>query len=114
YDEKKFDPGKEWSGQCISVARIAVKDLDDPEGNARRWDGEKFNANYNAPGAPVASLQIPMEQGGVPASSSSAGVYWGPSVRLDDYLSCWAMLMGKATGPSWAGSSIYISFNNNK
>ncbi len=24
------------------------------------------------------------------------------------------MLMGKVTGPSWAGSSIYISFNNNR
>ena len=24
------------------------------------------------------------------------------------------MLMGKVTGPSWAGSSIYISFNKNK
>jgi hypothetical protein len=24
------------------------------------------------------------------------------------------MLMGKVTGPSWAGSSVYISFNKNK
>ena len=28
YDSTKYDAEKEWSGQCISVARIALKDLD--------------------------------------------------------------------------------------
>lgn len=114
YDEKKFDADKERSGQCISVARIALKDLDDPEGKAKRWDGKGFNADYHGVGVPIESLQIPKQEGGGSASSGSAGFYWGPSVSWNDYLNCWVMLMAKATGPSWTGSDIYISFNKNE
>jgi len=114
YDEKSYSADKEMSGQCISVARIALKDLDDPEGKSKRWDGKGFNADYRAPGAPIASLQIPKQEGGGPASSLSAGFYWGPSVSWNEYLNCWVMLMAKATGPSWKGSSVYISFNRNR
>jgi len=114
YDEKNYDADKEWNGQCISVARIALKDLDVPTGKAKRWDGSQFNAGYNNPGAPITSLKIPKEDGGGPASSATAGFYWGPSVSWNSYLDCWVMLMGKATGPSWSGSSVYISFNKNK
>jgi hypothetical protein len=114
YDEKNFEADKEWSDQCISVARIALKDLDDPEGKAKRWDGKGFNAGYNSAGAPITSLQIAKQDGGGPASSANAGFHWGPSVSWNDYLNCWVMVMAKATGPSWAGSSIYISFNKNK
>ena len=114
YDEENFEADREWRGQCISVARIALKDLEEPEGKAKRWDGKGFNAEYNGIGMPIASLQIPKQDGGGAASSSSAGFYWGPSVSWNDYLNCWVMLMAKATGPSWAGSSIYISFNKNK
>jgi hypothetical protein len=114
YNEKDFDPAKEWTGQCISVARIALTDLDKPEGKAKRWDGQAFNADYNGVGAPITSLQIAQAQGGGPASLGTAGFYWGPSVSWNDYLNCWVMLMGKATGPSWMGSSVYISFNKNE
>jgi hypothetical protein len=114
YDEKSYDANKEWASQCISVARILLKDLDDPEGKARRWDGKGFNADCNNAGVPIPSLQIARNEGGGPASSPSAGLYWGPSVSWNEYLNCWVMLMAKATGPSWAGSSIYMSFNKNK
>lgn len=114
YDEKNYDADKEKSGQCISVARIALKDLNDPEGKAKRWDGKGFNANYTDAGSPIKSLQIAKEEGGGPASSSSAGFYWGPSVSWNSYLNCWVLLMAKATGPSWEGNSVYISFNKNK
>lgn len=114
YDERKFDPDKEHSGQCISVARVALNDLDEPQGKSRRWDGEGFNANYDGAGVPINSLQISRQDGGGPASSGRAGFYWGPSVSWNEYLNCWVMLMAKATGPSWAGSGVYISFNKNK
>ncbi|GAB4031517.1 hypothetical protein GCM10028809_27690 [Spirosoma gilvum] len=114
YGEKGYDPRKEWSGQCISMARIRLSDLDNPVGKARRWDGKGFNAPYNGVGTPVASLQIPMDSGGGPAAGAAAGFHWGPSVSWNTYLNSWVMLMAKATGPSWAGSSIYISFNPNK
>ena len=113
YDESAYDPRKEWSGQCISIARIALTDLDNPEGKARRWDGKGFNAPFNGTGKPVKSLQIPFGRGGGPASSAEAGFYWGPSVSWNTYLNCWVMLMAKADGPSWKGSRIYISFNKN-
>ncbi len=111
YNENKYDPTKEWSGQCISVARIRLADLDNPLGKALRWDGRGFNAPYDGVGKPIASLQIPKTAGGGPASAPSGGFYWGPSVSWNTYLNCWVMLMAKAVGPSWAGSSIYISFN---
>ena len=114
YDSVTYNPDKEWSGQCISIARIALSDLDNPEGKAKRWDGKGFNGAWNGIGAPVSSLQIPRNEGGGPASSPSAGFHWGPSVSWNTYLNCWVMLMGKVTGTSWKGSSIFISFNTNK
>lgn len=114
YDSATYDPEKEWSGQCISVARLRLDELDNPQGKAKRWDGKGFNAPYDGIGAPVTSLQIPRSEGGGPASSPTGGFHWGPSVSWNTYLECWVMLMGKVTGPSWAGSSIWISFNRNK
>jgi hypothetical protein len=114
YSEATYDPEKEWSGQCISVARIKISDLDSPVGKGKRWDGKGFNAPSDGIGAPVTSLQIPIAEGGGGASSPGGGFHWGPSVSWNTYLNCWVMLMGKVTGPSWAGSSIHISFNTNK
>lgn len=114
YDEKNYDATKEWSGQCISIARISLSDLDNPEGKAKRWDGKDFTIPYDSIGVPVKSLQIPRDAGGGPASSPTGGFHWGPSVSWNTYLNCWVMLMGKVTGSSWAGSSVYISFNKNK
>ena len=114
YTEADYNADKEWSGQCISVARISLRDLDNPVGKAKRWDGKGFNAPHDGIGAPVASLQIPRAEGGGPASSPTGGFHWGPSVSWNTYLNGWVMLMGKVTGSSWAGSSIYISFNKNR
>ena len=114
YEESSYDPAKEWSGQCISIARIALSDLDNPVGRARRWDGKNFAVPNDSIGIPVTSLQIPREAGGDAASSPKGGFHWGPSVSWNTYLDCWVMLMGKVTGPSWAGSSVHISFNKNK
>lgn len=113
YTAATYDPDKEWSGQCISVARIKLADLDNPVGKARRWDGTGFTAPADGVGAPVAALQIPRESGGGPASSPTGGFHWGPSVSWNTYLRSWVMLMAKAEGPSWTGSQIYISFNKN-
>ncbi len=111
YDSLTYDPAKEWSGQCISIARIGLNELENPVGKARRWDGQAFNAAWDGIGQPVASLQIPLAAGGGPASSPTGGFHWGPSVSWNTYLNCWVMLMAKVTGPSWQGSSLYISFN---
>ncbi len=113
YDETAYDRETEWEGQCISVARVALNDLDNPQGSAKRWDGRDFTIPYNGIGKPIASLQIPREEGGGPASSPEGGFHWGPSVSWNTYLNCWVMLMGKVVGPSWKGSQIYISFNQN-
>ncbi|MEY3367006.1 MAG: hypothetical protein RI973_161 [Bacteroidota bacterium] len=111
YDPAAYDPENEWSGQCISVARIKISDLDDPQGKANRWGGQAFDVPWDSIGKPVSSLQIPRNAGGGAASSPTGGFHWGPSVSWNTYLNCWVMLMGKVTGPSWLGSSLYISFN---
>jgi hypothetical protein len=113
YSHENYQEEQEWSGQCISVARIKIDDLDDPTGKAKRWNGESFSADYTTIGKPIPSIQIPTKEGGGPASK--AGQYhWGPSVSWNEYLQCWVMLMGKVEEPKWKGSSIYISFNMNK
>lgn len=113
YDPANYDTAVEWSGQCISMACILLSDLDNPVGKAKRWDGKGFDATDVSAGVPVKSLQIPLAQGGGPASSPRAKYHWGPSVSWNNYLQCWVMLMAKAEGPSWKGSSIYISYNTN-
>ena len=113
YHAASYDAATEWSGQCISIARILLSDLDNPVTKARRWNGKSFEAEPDSTGAPVSSLQIPLKQGGGPASSPTAKYFWGPSVSWNNYLHCWVMLMAKAEGPSWKGSSIYISYNPN-
>lgn len=111
YDAANYHAQKEWSGQCISVARIAISDLDDPAGKAKRWDGKAFTIPYDGTGKPIAAIQIPASEGGGPASSPTSKFYWGPSVSWNNYLQSWVMLMAKSEGTSWKGNSIYISFN---
>ncbi len=113
YNPAAYDPELERSGQCISVARIRLSDLNNPAGKARRWDGKGFSAPFDGIGAPIAALQIPRREGGGPASSPKGKYYWGPSVSWNSYLQAWVRLMARAEGPSWQGSSLYISFNTN-
>jgi hypothetical protein len=113
YDEATYDSSLEWSGQCISIARIPLADLDNPTGKAKRWDGKGFNAEYNSVGKPVKSLQIPESDGGGAASVANKKFHWGPSVSWNTHLNCWVMLMGLVEGQSWKGSNLYISFNTN-
>ena len=114
YNEKTYDPVLEWAGQCISVARIPLKELDSPWKKARRWDGNSFTVSYDGVGKPIKSLQIPLEKGGGPTSLSIAKYYWGPSVSWNAYLQSWVMLMARAEAPKWEGSAIFISFNKNQ
>lgn len=113
YSAAEYNPQEEWKGQCISIARIALNDLDNPVGKGRRWDEKGFNALPDAVGKPISSITIPVAEGGGPASSPSAKYHWGPSVSWNEYLQCWVMLMARAEGPKWIGGNIYISFNKN-
>ncbi|BAU54342.1 hypothetical protein [Mucilaginibacter gotjawali] len=114
YAASTYDNETERKGQCISVARIKLTDLDQPAGKAKRWGGKKFDIPYDGIGNPIAKLQISPAMGGGPASHPASKFYWGPSVSWNTYLRCWVMLMAKAEGPSWKGSSVYISFNKNQ
>lgn len=113
YAAATYDAAKEMSGQCISVARIKISDLDEPTGKAQRWDGKSFSSEYNGIGSPIPAIQIAAKDGGGP-TSGKGHYYWGPSVSWNYYLNCWVMLMAKSEGKSWKGSSIYISFNTNE
>ncbi|MEY3542410.1 MAG: hypothetical protein RLZZ204_1222 [Bacteroidota bacterium] len=114
YDGATYDSLFEASGQCISVARMKIKDLDNPEAKAQRWDGKAFAAAYNGIGKPIASLQIAKEDKGGAASRAGGNFHWGPSVSWNEYLNCWVMMMGRVEGKKWVGDKIYISFNKNK
>ncbi len=114
YNPLSYDPVHEWGGQCVSVARIKLDDLNDPVGKAKRWDGSAFTVPYDGVGRPIKSIQIQPADGGGPTSSSTAKYHWGPSVSWNTYLNCWVMLMARAEGPSWKGDKIYISYNLHK
>lgn len=114
YDGNNYDSVFEASGHCISIARIKIKDLDNPQGKAQRWDGKAFAAAYNGIGKPIASLQIGKEDKGGAASRAGGNFHWGPSVSWNEYLNCWVMMMGRVEGKKWVGDKIYISFNKNK
>jgi hypothetical protein len=114
YDANNYDSVFEASGHCISVARMKIKDLDNPQGKAQRWDGKAFAAAYNGIGKPVASLQIGKEDKGGAASRAGGNFHWGPSVSWNEYLNCWVMMMGRVEGQKWVGDKVYISFNKNK
>ena len=113
YVRNAYNAQKEQAGQCISMARIKLSDLDNPIGKAKRYNGKGFQANYDGVGSPIKNIQISKENGGGPSSDSSSKYYWGPSVSWNHYLQAWVMLMAKSEGPSWKGNSIYISFNKN-
>jgi hypothetical protein len=114
YDEENYDPIREWTGQCISVARLPLNELDNPAKKAKRWDGSDFTIPYDGIGKPVPAFQIPLSKGGGPTSSADAKYYWGPSVSWNSYLESWVCLMARAERPKWGGSSIFISFNRHK
>jgi hypothetical protein len=113
YDSSAYNSQTEWSGQCVSIARIRIADLDNPAGKAKRWDGKGFNAAHDGTGAPISALQIPASEGGGAASEGNAKFHWGPSVSWNTYLQCWVMLLARSEAPSWKGGNIYISFNKN-
>ena len=114
YDANNYDSVFEASGHCISVARLKIKDLDNPQGKAQRWDGKAFAAAYNGIGKPIASLQIGKDDKGGAASRAGGNFHWGPSVSWNEYLNCWVMMMGRVEGQKWVGDKVYISFNKNK
>ena len=105
---------EEASGQCVSVARIAISDLDKPEKLAKRWDGTGFNADWNGIGEPIKSLQIPRSEGGGGVSQGDELYYWGPSVSWNDEIQCWVMMLGRVDGPFWVGGKLFMSINPNK
>lgn len=111
WDAGTWDADVEASGQCISVARIALSDLDHPAGAARRWDGAAFAAPWDGAGAPIRSLQIPREDGGGAVSQGDQLYYWGPSVSWNEHVGAWIMLMGRVDGAFWVGDSVFVSVN---
>lgn len=114
YDSTTYDPKIEWEGQCISIARIPLEELDNPAKKAKRWDGKSFTVPYDGVGKPIAVFQIPAEHGGGATSTAFARYYWGPSVSWNTYLQSWVMMMSRTEAPRWVGSAIFISFNTNK
>jgi hypothetical protein len=114
FSTNTYSAEDERKAQCISVARIAIKDLENPAGKAFRWNGNSFSTPYNQVGKPISSLMISTANKGGAASRAGSHFYWGPSVSWNTYLNCWIMLMGRVENASWKGSNIYISFNKHK
>jgi hypothetical protein len=104
----------EASGQCVSVARVLIKDLENPTGKAKRWDGKAFAAEWDGIGQPIRSLQIPASESGGAVSQGDQRYYWGPSVSWNEEIQCWVMMLGRVDGPFWVGDSLFLSINPNR
>jgi hypothetical protein len=114
FSAESWSQEREAQGQCVSVARIRLADLDNPVGKAKRWDGKSFSASGDGVGAPIASLQIPKEKGGGAVSQGDQLYYWGPSVSWNDEINAWVMLLGRVDGPFWVGSELFMSINTSR
>ncbi len=106
-----WDRDVEAAAQCISVARVPLDALDSPTGAALRWDGAAFAAPWDGVGEPIASLRIPLSEGGGAVSQGDELYYWGPSVSWNEELEVWVMLMGRVDGSFWVGDSLFLSIN---
>jgi hypothetical protein len=109
-----WDPEVEAAGQCVSVARLPLADLEHPRGAARRWDGVSFAALWDGVGRPIDSLRIARGAGGGAVSRGDEQYYWGPSVSWNEELDVWVMLLGRVDGPFWVGDSLFLSINPNR
>lgn len=111
WSAETWDRETEAAAQCVSVARVPLSALDDPNGAARRWSGTAFDAPWDGVGQPIASLRIPTAEGGGAVSQGDELYYWGPSVSWNEHLECWVMLLGRVDGSFWVGDSLFLSIN---
>lgn len=94
--------------QGISIARIAVEDLDEPVGKVwkyheGRWDQAGLGGNVS----PV----LPATVGWQDAKTDS---FWGPSVHFNHYLDQYVMLLNRSCcEPGWFQEGVYVSFTPN-
>lgn len=109
-----WDRDVEAGAQCVSVARVPLAKLDDPNGAATRWGGAAFDVPWDGVGTPIHSLQIARADGGGAVSQGDEQYYWGPSVSWNEYLECWVMLLGRVDGSYWVGDSLFASLNPNR
>ncbi|ROR96875.1 hypothetical protein EDD28_1467 [Salana multivorans] len=111
WNARDWDDDVEADGQCVSVARVPLRDLDAPTGAARRWDGTAFAAPWDGAGRPIESLRIPAAEGGGGVSQGDRRFYWGPSVSWNEAIGAWVMLLGRVDAPLWVGDSLFLSIN---
>jgi hypothetical protein len=106
------------SVQGVAVARLAWADRDAPVGKVTIWnDGawlptERLSAEGEEPvlwsypvGTPLVRATRPFHDG-----SSSADVFWGPSIHWNTYLEQYVMLLNRAKDDQFGGDGVYVSF----
>lgn len=106
------------STQGVAVARLAWADRDEPVGKVSIWnDGAWLPVSRRSDDAEAADAWVyPAGTPLVPATrpfhdaSSSADVFWGPSIHWNTYLEQYVMLLNRARDEHFDNEGIYVSF----
>ncbi|MHC4109579.1 MAG: exo-alpha-sialidase [Planctomycetota bacterium] len=96
---------KDMAEQGVSVARMPLKDLDNPKGKVFKW----YKGQWSEPG--IGGHVTTIFSAFIDWHRPDADAFWGPSIHWNTYLNTWVMLLDRAKDKNWAQEGIYISFN---
>lgn len=92
--------------QGVAVARLAWADRDEPVGKASVWHDGAWIPDARHAGTPLVRATRPFHD-----RSSSADVFWGPSIHWNTYLEQYVMLLNRARDDQFSQEGIYVSFS---
>ena len=92
------------AAQGVAVARLAWADRDEPVGKLSIWNDGAWLAEGS--GTPLVRARQPFHD-----RSSSADVFWGPSIHWNTYLERYVMLLNRARDDQFNNEGIYVAYS---
>jgi hypothetical protein len=93
--------------QGVAVARIAWADRDEPAGKAAVWRDGAWIPGAQLSGTPLVRATQPFHD-----RSTTANVFWGPSIHWNTYLEQYVMLLNRAKDDQFGQDGIYVAFSS--
>ncbi|MBN2270861.1 MAG: exo-alpha-sialidase [Sedimentisphaerales bacterium] len=97
---------KDITEQGVSVARMLLRDLDEPKNKVFKWHQNR----WAEPG--IGGHVTPIFPASVDWHRPDVDAFWGPSIHWNTYLNTWVVLLNRAKDKDWSQEGIYISFNS--
>jgi hypothetical protein len=96
------------SAQGVALARMAISDLDNPQGAVFKYDAGAFESpGLGGPVTPIFSASVSWQE-------EDTDSLWGPSIHYNNHLKRYVVVMNHACcSPGWPQAGLYISFATN-